>query len=284
MRQQHPPPPAAPEQTASDQKLHDAMVVVARFLVLALIDVRVAFVSFAALPEQVGEKQPAAAAAAEQPAGDQEADDTAIVAAPFLIFTVIDVRVVIVGLAALPEEMGEKQPAATTATEQPAGDQEADDTAIVAAAFLIFAVIDVRVVIVGLAALPEEMREKQPAAAAVTQHAARDQEAHDAMVVFAALTVPVVVDLVFGAGLSSFVQEFREQEASYALAAKQPTGGEKSGDIAVPRVTGSIGCANTHGCSPLRSSPSAARPRWKGRVGASCLMGWQGASAPPRPQ
>ena len=150
--------------------------------------------------------------------------------------------------------------------------------------FLVFAVIDVRVVIVGLAALPEEVGEKQPAAAAVTEHAAGDQEAHDAMVVFAALTVPVIVDLVFRAGLTSFVQEFREQEASYPLAAKQPAGREKAGDIAVPRITGSIGCAKTHGCSPLRSSPSAARPWWKGRVGASCLMGWRGVSGPRRPQ
>jgi hypothetical protein len=248
MRQQHPPPPPPPEQTASDQKLHDSMVVVAGFLVLAIIDVRVVIVGFAALPEQMGEQHATAAAAAEQPARDEKLHDAMVVVARFLVLAVIDLRVVIVSLAALPEEVGEQHATAATATEQPAGDQEPDDPAIFAAAFLVLAIIDVRVVIVDLAALPEQVGEKQATAATVAKHAARDEEAYDAMIAAPGLTIVVLLDPVVSAGLTSLVQEFREQEASHALAAKQPAGGEEAGDIAVPRISGAIGCAKTHGC------------------------------------
>jgi hypothetical protein len=247
VRQQHPPTPTPPEQTAGDQELHDSMVVVARFLVIVIIDVRVVIVGFAALPEQVGEQQATAAAAPEQTASDEKLHDAMVVVARFLVLAIIDVRVVIVGFAALPKEVGEQQATAATATEQPAGDQETDDPAIVAARFLIIALINVRIVIVGFAALPKEVGEQQATAAAATEHAAGDQEAYDAMIA-AGLTVIALLDVVVGAGLTPLVQEFCEQETSHALAAKQPAGGEEAADIAVPRVSGAIRCAYTHGC------------------------------------
>jgi hypothetical protein len=167
-----------------------------------------------------------------------------IVVAPTFVLAFIDVRVVVIGFAPFPKEMGEQQATAATATKQAARDQETHGAAIIGTRVLVLAFIDVGAVVVGFAPFPKEMGEQQATAATAAEHAAGDEEAHDAVIVVAGLTVFALFDLVARAGIMPFIQKLREQETPHAFAAKQPAGGEEAGDIAVPSFAGAIyGCA-----------------------------------------
>jgi hypothetical protein len=113
----------------ASQRPHDAAVVFALFLVFAALDSLEAFLPFlAALATQVGEQHAAAAALAQQAAGDQRAHEAvSTLTARLLKFFpfVLDVAL----LAALTQKMGDQLSPNAAAAQDAARDQCANELA-----------------------------------------------------------------------------------------------------------------------------------------------------------
>jgi hypothetical protein len=139
------------------------------------------------------EQRTAHAAATQQTASDEEAQQPAVSALAFVVFVFVVVLVLAFVLAALAKKMGEECATDATATQHPAGDQKAQDPAMILVCALVliivFALVSalVLVLVLLLAVLAQEVCKEQAADAATAQQAACNQELQDAMLLIASL-------------------------------------------------------------------------------------------------
>jgi hypothetical protein len=133
---------AAAEHAAADKKAqHSALFALALAAFILTLTLAVAFVVvflLTALAQEVGEEDPADAAATQHPASDQKAQDPAVILALglILIAALMLVFVLVSLLPVLAQEMRKEQAAYAAATQQPACNQKLQDAMLLIASLL----------------------------------------------------------------------------------------------------------------------------------------------------
>ncbi len=152
--------PTAQHATGGQEAYEPVIVATAfHFLLIAFF-----FLLFSSsLAEELGKKQAAHAPPAQHAAGDQEACEVVIVAPAFRFFLVAFFFVFTAFSSSLAEELGQKQTAYAPPAQHAAGDQEAHEMVIVAAAFGFFLIAFVFFLFSFFSSLAEELGEKQTA-------------------------------------------------------------------------------------------------------------------------
>jgi hypothetical protein len=156
--------------------------------------------------KQVREQQTAHTPAAHNPAPDQKARETPILATPLiLLFAFVFVLLLIRLRAMLPEQAREQQTAQTPTTHNPAPDQQARETPIPATLILLFVFALIFLLTRSCAARPEQASAQQATAAATSP---RDEQTGKATL-FATTFFPALILIL---ALRAFPQGVRQQQ------------------------------------------------------------------------
>ena len=132
------------------------------------------------------------------------------------------------GCFTFPHEMSQQRTPHAAATQQAASDEQAQQPALPASAFVLVVLAFILVFVITLAALAQEMEEDRPTDAAATQYPAANQKAQDPAMIFAfvfvfTIIVVLVLVLVLVLLLTAFAQEVRKKQAADAAATQQAT-------------------------------------------------------------
>ena len=130
------------------------------------------------------------------------------------------------GCFTFPHEMSQQRTPHAAATQQAASDEQAQQPALPASAFVLVVLAFILVFVFTLAALPQEMEEDRPTDAAAAQYPAANQKAQDPAMIFAftfVLIVIVVVVFILVLLLAMLTQEVRKKQAADAAATQQAT-------------------------------------------------------------
>jgi hypothetical protein len=167
----------------------------------------------------MSEQRPAHAAPTQEAASDQKAQHAALPVLPFVLTEVL-VLIRVFVLAPLAQQMGEERATNAAPAKHAAGDQKAQDPAMLFVLALVLTLVDVLtlVLVFRLMALAQEMRKKQAADALATQQAARNQEFQEAMFLVASLLGPLAGIFVTFLVAAAFAQQPCEQRAPHASA------------------------------------------------------------------
>jgi heme/copper-type cytochrome/quinol oxidase subunit 2 len=172
----------------------------------------------------MGEQRATHPAATQHPATDKQAHQPALSALAFLYFVVIFLVALVLLVAALPQKMGEQRASDPATTQHPAGDQKAENSAMIfTLAFLIVVTLVIAFALpFSVETLAQEMSEQQAADTAAAQQAARDEELQESMLLVSALLVLVVESALASVLSAALLEQAREQQTSHASAPHHP--------------------------------------------------------------
>jgi NADH:ubiquinone oxidoreductase subunit 3 (subunit A) len=165
------------------------------------------------------------ATATQKAASNEEPQQPALPASafPFVLVVLALILVFVVTRAALTQEMEEDRPTNAAAAQYPAANQKSQDPAMIFAfafAFVfIVIVVFVFVLVPLLAALAQEVGEKQAPDPAAAQQAACNEKLQDTMLLIAALLALVAKIVAFFLA-TALTKQAREKQASHPAAAQ----------------------------------------------------------------
>jgi hypothetical protein len=194
------------------------------------------------IPQEPHERGAARATASDNASADQQARYLTLHVGALVGIVVLFVVKLVLGLAALLQQLGYERPAHAAPAQYAAGYQEAQELAIPIAAFLsdvLVVLIHVNVIIqliLRLAARSDEARDQCATDAAPSEHAAADDEAQDLAILpsrFLSNVLVVLVRIHIIVRPAAVLDETREEEPAQPPTPQHAAGEERAHELTV---------------------------------------------------